>query len=118
MINKNVLKLFNYINEHELIGKKNVINYILTKLTDVKEMGDSDDIDVIKIIKKYIISNPESKKSQFLITCATRDDFDDVISYLVKIAPLLKKRKLTNEEQLLLEPFINFKKEILNKGDI
>ena len=118
LINKNVLKLFNYINEHELIGKKNVINYILTKLTDVKEMGDSDDIDVIKIIKKYIISNPESKKSQFLITCATRDDFDDVISYLVKIAPLLKKRKLTNEEQLLLEPFINFKKEILNKGDI
>ena len=118
LINKNVLKLFNYINEHELIGKKNVINYILTKLTDVKEMGDSDDIDVIKIIKKYIISNPESKKSQFLITCATRDDFDDVISYLVKITPLLKKRKLTNEEQLLLEPFINFKKEILNKGDI
>ena len=118
LINKNVLKLFNYINEHELIGRKNVINYILTKLTDVKEMGDSDDIDVIKIIKKYIISNPESKKSQFLITCATRDDFDDVISYLVKIAPLLKKRKFTNEEQLLLEPFINFKKEILNKGDI
>ena len=111
------MKLFNYINEHELIGKKNVVNYILTKLTDVKEMGDDDDMDIIKTIKKYIISNPESKKSQFLITCAARDDFDDVISYMVKITPLLKKRKLTAEEQNLLEPFIKFKKEILDKGD-
>ena len=31
-INKNVLKLFNYINENELVGKKNVVNYILTTL--------------------------------------------------------------------------------------
>ena len=30
LINKKVLKLFNYINEHELVGKKSVVNYILT----------------------------------------------------------------------------------------
>ena len=35
LINKKVLKLFNYIAEHELIGKKNVINYILNNLVNL-----------------------------------------------------------------------------------
>lgn len=118
LINKKVLKLFNYINENELIGKKNVVNYILTKLVDIKEVGTDDDIDIIKTIKKYIISNPESKKSQFIVTCATKDDFDDIISYLVKITPLLKKRKLNIEEQSMLEPYKKFKEKILGEGDV
>lgn len=111
MINTKVLKLFNYINEHELVGKKNVINYILTKLVVVKELDD-EETDIIKKIKKYIISNPESKKSQFLVTCATKDCFDEVIFYLVSIQPLLNKRKLTEEEDKKLLPYKKFLKEI------
>ena len=118
LINKKVLKLFNYINENELIGKKNVVNYILTKLVDVKEMNSDDDLAIIKTIKKYIISNPESKKSQFLVTCATKDLCDDIIAYLVEITPLLKKKVLTSEEEILLEPYKIFKKNLLEKGDV
>ncbi len=117
LINKKVLKLFNYINEHELVGKKSVINYILTNLVDVKDVGDDDELDIIKKIKKYIISNPESKKSQFLVTCATKDTFDDVIYYLVSIQGLLNKRKLSEEEQELLKPYLEFKENINLEGD-
>lgn len=117
LINKKVLKLFNYINEHELVGKKSVINYILTNLVDVKDVGDDDELDIIKKIKKYIISNPESKKSQFLVTCATKDTFDDVIYYLVSIQGLLNKRKLSEEEQELLQPYLELKEKINLEGD-
>ena len=116
LINKKVLKLFNYINEHELAGKKSVINFILTNLVDVKDLGDDLELDIIKKIKKYIISNPESKKSQFLVTCATKDIYDDIIYYLVSIQPLLNKRKLTEEELELLEPYKRLLNELKKEG--
>lgn len=116
LINKKVLKLFNYINEHELAGKKSVINFILTNLVDVNDLGDDLELDIIKKIKKYIISNPESKKSQFLVTCATKDIYDDIIYYLVSIQPLLNKRKLTEEELELLEPYKRLLNELKKEG--
>lgn len=117
LINKKVLKLFNYINEHELVGKKSVVNYILSNLVDVKEVGDEEELDIMKKIKKYIISNPESKKSQFIVTCATKDIFDDVIYYLMNIQPLISKRKLTDDEKHILEPYKDFVNKIKAKGD-
>ncbi len=112
LINKKVLKLFNYIQEHELAGKKSVINYILNNLTTVKELEDDEETDIIKKIKKYIISNPESKKSQFLVTAATKDTFDDIIFYLVSIQGLIKKRKLTDDELKAIKPYIEIKEKI------
>lgn len=112
LINKKVLKLFNYIKENDLVGKKSVINYILTNLTEVKELGDSGELEIIKKIKKFIISNPESKKSQFLVLSASNDIYDDVIIYLVRIYSLLKKRNLTEEESQLIQPYLIFKKEL------
>lgn len=117
LINKKVLKLFNYINEHELAGKKSVINFILTNLVDVKDLGDDLELDIIKKIKKYIISNPKSKKSQFLVTCATKDIYDDIIYYLVSIQGLIGKRKLGEEDKKLLEPYLELKEKIQNKGE-
>ncbi len=116
LINKKVLKLFNYIKENELVGKKNVINYILTNLTEIKELGDSGELEVIKKIKKFIISNPESKKSQFYVLSASTEIYDDVIVYLVRIHSLLKKRKVTDEEKHLLQPYLDFKKKLENLG--
>ena len=115
LINKKVLKLFNYIAEHELIGKKNVINYILNNLVNLKENGDSEEIEIIKKIKKYIISNPESKKSQFIVNLVSKESYDDIISYLVNIEPLLKKRKLSDEENERLKPYIEFKQKIIKE---
>ena len=118
LINKKVLKLFNYINEHELVGKKNVVNYILTNLVTVKEMNDSEEYGVLYAIKKYIISNPESKKSKFITLCVTNDHFDDIIPFLVEIQPLIRKRKLNDDEIKKLEIYKNFINEInIIKGE-
>ena len=40
VINKHVLKLFKYIDENPLIGKRTVISYILTNSVEKKELGD------------------------------------------------------------------------------
>ncbi len=117
LINKKVLKLFNYIKENELAGKKNVINYILNNLVDLKELGDKEDIHQIKNIKNFIISNPESKKSKFFELCSKKDTFDDLIYYLVDISHLLNKRKLTDEEMVLLEPYKIFISQIKKSND-
>jgi len=119
-INKQVLKLFNYITENELAGKKNVINYILNNMVDLKELGGKDDIKSIKKIKSFLISNPESKKSKYLELISEKSDYDDIIYYLVDIYSLLKKKKLSQEEELLLKPYETFLKEIKeykNKGE-
>lgn len=120
LINKKVLKLFNYIKENELAGKKNVINFILNNLVDLKELGDNEEIQQIKNIKNFILSNPESKKSKFLTLCIKKDTFDKLIYYLVDISHLLNKRKLNNEEMALLEPYNTFLsqiKNLKNKGE-
>lgn len=102
-INKKVLKLFNYINNNELIVKKNVVNYILTYLTDVKELGEKEDTEDIKLVKKYLISNPNSEKTQFIISCSKKSSYDMIIHYIIEVSSLLKKRELSEEEKRKLE---------------
>ena len=114
LINNKVLKLFNYINENELVGKKNIINYILNNLVDLKDIGDKEEILQIKHIKNFIISNPESKKSKFLEICSKNSAFDELIYYLVDISNLLNKRKLTDSEKNLLEPYLLVMSQIKN----
>jgi len=108
LINRKTLKLFNYIVENELAGKKNVINYILNNLIEVKEMGDSEEKDFMKTMKKFIVSNPESKKSKFIEYCVLKNTFDDIIYYLVEIKELLNKRKLIDNEIDALKPYKEF----------
>ena len=105
LINNKILKLFNYINENELAGKKNVINYIFNNLIEIKDLGSNFEISQIKTIKNFIISNPESKKSKFFEICSKKDIFDDIIYYLVDISPFIFKKNLTDQQQSLLEPY-------------
>ncbi len=113
-INKKVLKLFDYITDNEMIGKNNVIGYILNNLADVKELEDKDETDVYKNIRKYILENPNSEKSQFLELACKKTSYDLVIHYLIEITPLLRKKSLTNEEKNLLTPYM----EIIEKYTI
>ena len=116
-INPKVLKLFNYINEQELIGKRNVVNFILTQLSDVEADEDEGEHEAVKIIKNQLTTNPAAKKSQFYTLCATGDCFDDLITYLVSIQPLLSKKRLTAKEKALLQPYLTFKENIKNTED-
>lgn len=104
-INKKVLKLFDYISNNALIGKNNVINYILNNIAEVKEMESKEEVDLFKNVRRYILANPDSEKTKFLDLVCKKTNYDLIIHYLVEITPLLKKRKLTAEEEKLLKPY-------------
>ena len=115
-INKKVLKLFDYMTTNELIGKNNVINYILNNIAEVKEMETKEDVELFKNVRRYILANPESEKSKFLDLVCQKTNYDLVIHYLVEITPLLRKRKLSAEEEELLKPYNEIiKKYTINK---
>ena len=116
VINKHVLKLFKYIDENPLIGKKTVVSYILTNLVEEKELGDTDENRIYNQIKRYLIANPESTKSQFIQLAVQKTDYDEAIRYLVKIYPLLRKRKLSDEEIAFLKPYDDIINLITNEG--
>ena len=116
-INKHVLKLFKYIDENPLIGKKTVVSYILNNLVEEKELGNTTENRLFNQIKRYILANPESAKSQFIGVIVQKTDFDDVITYLLKVYPLLRKRKLSEEEIEILRPYDDIKDIMDKEGD-
>lgn len=111
-IDKNILALFNYIDENELIGKKNVINYILTKMPH--GVAEDDVSDPINTLKNYLLLNPESKKSKFALEYFFDDNFGEILCYFADIAPLLDKESLSTAEKEKLQPFYDLKNKIKN----
>ena len=105
-INQEVLKLFNYIAENELIGKRGVITYILN-MNVSQEFSDNAEIKAIEFLK----NNPDSKKSKFIKECVTSETFDKIIFYLIDILPVLHKSNPDSKEEKLIAPY----KELLNK---
>lgn len=86
--------LFDYIDDNNLIGKRNVINYILTKMGAKDSDVTDDSNEYVLKIKEYIKRNPHSEKTQFLVKCVTNTKYDTIIHYLIDIEPLLTKKKL------------------------
>lgn len=101
-VNKNVQKLFDYIENNSLIGKRQVINFILSKMTVVHDTDTPDVNSLIQSVREYISNNPSSEKTQFIELISKQSQFDLAIHYLMEIKPLLKKKKLTDEEELKL----------------
>ena len=108
-LSKEVLQLFNYIAENDLVGKRGVISYILNNSS-----SDSAPNDIESQVLNYLKSHPDSKKSQFVKECVASDTFDKVIYYLADIIPILKSNKPNESEALLLAPYKEFLK-ILNE---
>lgn len=112
LISKEVLALFNYIDENDLIGKKNVINYILTKMSHDNEEEDLSN--PVNKLKNFLISNPESKKSRFVVECFFNEHFSEILCYFADIAPLLDKKELSPTEKEKMQPFYDLKNKIKN----
>ena len=112
LINKDILALFNYINEHELVGKKNVINFILTNLVRIQETSVNGNSSVISALENMLKSNPESKKSRFLTDCFLTDGFNDIICYLLDVSDIIKKDNPTTAEKKKIQQYIELKKQI------
>ena len=104
-VNGNVLKLFDYITDHELIDKRNVIAFILSNLTNQKPTGTEEQQELIREIRNFLAKNPDSEKTAFIKACMRRSSFDVMIHYLMEITPLLSKKTLTKEEKGFLKPY-------------
>lgn len=105
-VNPSVLKVFDYISQNALIGKRNVIAYILTNLTDEKSTGTLEQQELIREIGNYVLKNPDSEKTMFIKSCVHNSYYDTAIHYLVEIGPLLTKKRLTAEEKGRLDPYM------------
>ena len=101
-VNPSVRKLFDYIEKNDLVGKRNVINYILTKMADTKE-SDSGDDPLLKDIKDYISANPNTEKTHFISSAVDSVKYDLGIHFLVQVMPLLSKKKPLTEEQKMID---------------
>ena len=104
-VNQAVKKLFDYIEENPLIGKRNVVNYVLTKMSVVQDVETNEMSNTLQEIKNYILNNPMSEKTQFIEACLNQSQFDLAIHYLMEVKPLLKKKRLTVEEKAKLAPY-------------
>ena len=105
-INKRVLALFHYIDDNDLIDKRNVINFVLSKLTETKELGDDVSDKRLQEVSHLLTQNPDSEKSRFIMECCTKSSYDTLIHYMLEIEPILKKKRRTEAEKKLLEPYL------------
>ena len=105
-VNPSVRKLFDFIENNELIGKKNVIGYILENMTTMQENDVSQVNEIVRKIKEYVSDNQTSEKTQFLEKCVSSEQLDMTIHYLMDISSLLKKKKLSDENKEKLKPYL------------
>ncbi|MBQ1998686.1 MAG: hypothetical protein II220_04280 [Spirochaetales bacterium] len=105
VINPQILNLFEYIEKNELAGKTKIINYILNNMFEKKELDSEDENPTYTQIKEILNTSPKSDKGRFIELIAGKSDFDEVIKYLLKIYPLLRKRNLEEWEVKLLKPY-------------
>lgn len=117
-INQRVLKLFNYLEENPLAGRRATISFILANLTEQQQIAFSTENTDFLPVKKYLTENSESTKSKFIQLAVQKSDFDDIITYLLKIYPLLRKRRLTEEEIALLKPYDDIREIIDNQNSM
>ena len=117
ILNSRVLKLFNYIEENPLAGRRAVMTFILSNLTEKTSNEGNCKSEEFSCVTKYISENPDSPKTQFFQLAAKKTDFDDVIKYLLKIHPFLRERRLSEEQIALLKPYDDIREIIENQTE-
>ena len=114
IINAKVLKLFDYITEHPLARKKQVISFILANISEEMELIDKDENTAFSPVMKYLAEYPTTPKSKFIQLAVQTNDFDSIMNYLLKIQPLLRNRRLTDGEIELIKPYDDIRNIIDN----
>ena len=115
-INPKVLKLFDYICSNSLIGKKTVIAYILTHLTEIKPLGEKSELAALSKAKKYILANPESYKTTLIETLCTTEHLDEILPFLLEVAKIKAKKRRTEAEKAKLTIYERILEQIKDTG--
>lgn len=99
IVSKPVLRLFEYIESDNLIGKNNVIAFILNNLTDIKETDIDEANKIVNLVRQYVSSNLNSEKTQFISKSVASSEFDIMIHYMMEVQQLLKQETLDEDGQ-------------------
>jgi len=110
-IEKSVLSLFRYIEDTPDIGKKNVMSFIIQNISNVT---DGKNNDIIRTFTEYV-KNPGVSKEKiiFINNVIKTSRMDELIQFFNKYFELMKKRSLTDDEQLQLNYFTRFKDQLI-----
>lgn len=98
-IPKSIYDLFVFIKENKLIGKINVIDYVI----NYKNQLDQQKSKINKRnVTNFLKQNDEitllNEKAEFVVAISKKDTFDKIITFLNKVNSLTKS-ELTDEEQ-------------------
>lgn len=104
-VSKPALRVFDYIESDDMIGKRNVISFILNNLAEIDETDSGEVNEVVNAVKLYVSSNQKSEKTQFIRKSISSTEFDIIIHYLMDIESLFGKNDLTEEETKKLMPY-------------
>lgn len=104
-IKKQVLRLFDYINSNPYIDKSNVINYILNRISKPADLEAEDNYALYRDVKKYILNNPSSEKTQFINLIIKDSSFDMVIHYLMEVNNLSNTTDISPDNSDFLKPY-------------
>ena len=105
VISQKVLKLLDYVTNHPAAGKKEVLSFILSDITGDMERIDKAENTAISPIMKYMAEYPESPKARFFQLAVSTPDFDSILEYLLRVYPLLRNRRLTEEQIDFIKPY-------------
>ncbi len=112
-VNPRIRKVFDYIEKNALAGKMNVIKFVSQFVSDSQqEVPCADENAEFSVIKKQLEEKKEQKA--FFELLAMTADFDDVVRYCLKIKDFVRKRRLTEEQILMLKPYDDIR-EIMEK---
>ena len=117
VISPNVLKLFDYVMDNPLSGKKNVMSLLLSDITGDMERINKAENTAISPVIKYLTEYPESSKAKFFQLAVSTSDFDSVMEYLLKVYPLLRNRRLTDVEIEFIKPYDDIRNIIDNNKE-
>lgn len=92
-------ELFNYIDTNELIDKKNVINYILSKVVITDDTLSDENVKLIKEIGDCINLDNNSSKKDVIRYLIKNDDLDELLKFIVDCSLSSKNKKITKKDE-------------------
>ncbi len=115
-IDKGVLNLFRYIDSNPLIGKKNVIAYIIDNFSDESSDNRSN---LTKSIADFENSKSYFKeKADFLQFVASSNELDELIPYLNETLSILTSAKIEEDSLNKIGKYILFRESVRNNKQL
>ncbi|MFI3211442.1 MAG: hypothetical protein R3Y64_10400 [Peptostreptococcaceae bacterium] len=110
LIDRNIVKLFDFIIENPFVGKNACINFILNDIAYINDDERNDEyIKNMNKIKSYISSN--GKYTELIEYIINSRSIDNVLDYILEVYQTLDNG-ITSDTQKKVEPLFNLIKEL------